>query len=832
VLTRPLAYAPLVPYAACATVAIIADRFGSVPASAWLLIASVGLALGVMTFRRSPALSLAGLWLGAGGLAGTYHHTSRNDFPADDIGNFAAVEPRLVRIRGILGEEPTFRGRPPDNPLVSRPRTDSSRTTLLVSEVQANGYWVGASGRARLNVEGRLTDLHVGDQVEVTGMLARPAGPMNPGEWDFASRLQDDRIRAEMRVQHTADGIVRLQGGSWGVRRTLAAIRGWGQRGLSERVPRSEGPVAAALLLGDQSAMSSNDWDRYVRTGVVHVLAISGQHLVILGAFLWIVLRVLGVRRRPAAVIVAAALLSYALMTGARPSAVRAAVIACAMCGAILLRTQALPANTFALAWLVVLAINPTDLFTAGFQLSFLCVAVLVWGIPHWFPPREREPLQELLDESRSLPERVLRKCAYLLGRAYLTTLVLGFATAPLVAYWQNLVAPAGVIIGPPAIVLTTVALIAGFLLLFLWPLGPVAAPFAWLVEQSLALCDALIATADGMPGACWYVGPLPVWWAIGFYAMGSLWLLSGVPDRVQVMPNLRWPLTFPLALAGWVVFGLFISATRLPADEMRVTFLAVDHGACVVIESPDGRVLMYDAGATAGPDVTRRQIAPFLWSRGIRRVDEVFLSHGDLDHFNGLPGLIDRFAIGQVTYTPSFPDKGSGGIRVAIAAVERRGIPVRVARAGDRFNSGPVTIDVLHPPPDGPPGVENVRSLVLLLRHKGHSILLTGDLEGAGVDLVTALPPPPIDVLMVPHHGAGGPRVETLAEWARPTLAVSSQGRADAGKAGATFRRRGIPYWSTWPDGAVAVRSHATGLVAESFVSGQRAVVRSGSGP
>jgi len=76
----------------------------------------------------------------------------------------------------------------------------------------------------------------------------------------------------------------------------------------------------------------------------------------------------------------------------------------------------------------------------------------------------------------------------------------------------------------------------------------------------------------------------------------------------------------------------------------------------------PDGRTCLYDAGAIAGPDVTRRQIAPFLWSRGIRRIDEVLLSHADLDHFNGLAALLERFAVGQVTCTPSFDKKTTAG--------------------------------------------------------------------------------------------------------------------------------------------------------------------------
>jgi competence protein ComEC len=828
---RGLSYAPLLPFAVALTAGIVADRSGSVPSSAWFLVTAAGLAAAMLAFRRNPLLSLAGLWVCAGGLAGAYHHGWRNDYPADDIGNLAAVEAKLVRVRGSLAEEPVARKYPRANPLVSRPRPDVSVSVLEVAEVEVESGWAPASGKARLTVEGPLTGLHVGDEVEVTGWLGRPPGPMNPGEWDYASRLQDDRVRAEVRVRHSADGVVRLYPGPWGVRRLLAGVHGWGQRGLAETLPPSEGPVATALLLGDQAAMTADEWDRYMRTGVIHVLAISGQHLVILGAFLWLVLRLFGVRRRPAAVIVAATLLAYALMTGGRPSAVRAAVMACAVCGAILLRARALPANTFALAWIVVLVLNPTDLFTAGFQLSFLCVAVLVWGIPRWFPPRPPDPMRELIEESRSVPARLVRGALRLVGQAYLITLVLGLATAPLVAYWQGLVSPAGVAIGPAAILLTTVALIAGFLLLFVWPVGPLAAPCAWAAGRSLALCDWLVGAADRLPGACWYVGPPPLWWVAGFYAVGAVWLLAGGPERVRILPTGR-PLLFPAVLVGWVLVGLAAGAVRPASDELRVTFLAVEHGACVVVETPDGRTLLYDAGANAGPDVTRRQIAPYLWSRGVRRIDEVFLSHADLDHFNGLPALLDRFAVGQLTITPSFPDKSSPGVRVALEATGRRGVAVRTARAGDRFAAGELEIDVLHPPPDGPPGVENVRSLVLLLRHRGHTILLTGDLEGAGVDGVTAGPAPAIDVLMVPHHGAGGPRVEALAEWARPRLAVSSQGRSDTGRAEMPYRGRRIPYWATWPDGAVTVRSHASGLTAETFATGQRIVVRPGSGP
>ena len=170
------------------------------------------------------------------------------------------------------------------------------------------------------------------------------------------------------------------------------------------------------------------------------------------------------------------------------------------------------------------------------------------------------------------------------------------------------------------------------------------------------------------------------------------------------------------------------------PTDELRVTFLAVGHGGCTVIETPDGRTLVYDAGALGGPEMTRRQLAPYLWRRGTRRIDELFLSHADLDHFNGVVSLMERFEVGLVTCTPSFSLKQSPGVERTLAEIERSGVPIRIAQAGDRLTAGDLVMDVLHPPPVGPEGNENTRSLVLKLRHAGHTILLTGDMEGPGL--------------------------------------------------------------------------------------------------
>jgi competence protein ComEC len=489
----------------------------------------------------------------------------------------------------------------------------------------------------------------------------------------------------------------------------------------------------------------------------------------------------------------------------------------------MILRRPVLPANAFALAWLVVIGLQPTDIADAGCQLSFLCVAVLAWGTNRWFARKPLEPLERLVEESRPAWERALRWLGRVILISYAVTIVLGLAVLPLVAARYHLVSLTGLLIGPPVVFLTSIALIGGFLTLFVAATVPwLSPPFAGLTSKSLALCSWVVDVADRLPLGHTYVGGVPVWWLLGLYVL----LLAGL-----ILPELRRRARWVgLAGLGWLAVGLAGGSLRPAADELRVAFLAVGHGGCTVIETPDGRTLLYDAGALNGPDLTRRIVAPYLWHRGIRRIDDVLLSHADLDHFNGLPALIDRFRIGRVVLTPTFADKTTPGVREALNVIERAKVPTRIVTAGDVLTAGDVTFEVLHPPSDGPPGVENVRSLVLLVRHAGHSILLTGDLEGAGLERVLAMPPRPVDVMMAPHHGSKVANTPALGAWAKPRLVIACQGPPPWPTAVADlYAARGARYLGTWPHGAVTIRSHRTGLVAETFRSGERMVIRMG---
>lgn len=816
--------APLVPAALAVTAGILLDRHASLPMPVSLIAAGACLVAWFGT-RSSPQRGLPLVYLASAAIAfgAAYHHYRRDVHASDDIASYAKDEPVLVQLRGFIDEEPVCNRVPSKDPLRSFARAGTTTAFLRVSQLRRGDNWVTVSGRVRIaGVEG-WPELHCGDAVEVVGQLVLAAPPANPGEFDYAAHLRDQGVRAMLAARKTPQAVTRLKRGwTTSFDGCLAVIRGRGQQILRETLPPQSEGLASALLLGEGSRMTRADWDKYMRTGVIHVLAISGQHLVVLAAFLWFVLPRLGVRQRRAAWIVALVLLGYALLTGGRPPGLRSAVAVCAVCGGLVLRRRVLPANLFALSWLAVALLNPMDLFTSGCLLSFVSVAVLYWGARNLFPD-EQDPLKRLIDSTRPAWQRAARWLGWRVLEGYAITALVWLAITPLAASRYQMISPAGLVLGPPLVVLTTVALFAGFLLLFAGVVcPPLIGLLAPIVHGSLACCEFLVDAGDGLPYGHIYIGFIPDWWLWIFY-LGLLAALTQGPLRR------RWKWAGVAGL-GWLCAGLVAGAARLPGDELRCTFLAVGHGGCTVLETADGRTLLFDAGSLAGPDVTRRQIAPFLWHRGIRRIDEVILSHADLDHFNGLPDLLDRFSVGQVTCTPTFTSKATPGVQYTVDVLRQRGIPVRIVKAGDRLTAGDVTLEVLHPPAIGPDGNENARSLVLQVRHAGHSILLTGDLEGAGLQRVLGeLPPRRVEVLMAPHHGSHRTNTAELARWARPQVVVSSQGRSAAAREVRTlYSRSGAHFLDTSRHGAVTIRSHAGGLVVETFVSRERLAIRS----
>jgi beta-lactamase superfamily II metal-dependent hydrolase/alpha-beta hydrolase superfamily lysophospholipase len=291
-------------------------------------------------------------------------------------------------------------------------------------------------------------------------------------------------------------------------------------------------------------------------------------------------------------------------------------------------------------------------------------------------------------------------------------------------------------------------------------------------------------------------------------------------PTRfVRFSRNGAWLLTVVGILPGWLLSDVAVRAATLEAE-----FLAVGHGLAVLLHTPDGQTLLYDCGRLGDPTVGRRIVAPALWARGKSRIDTVFLSHADQDHYDGLPDLLDRFPIREVRLPPGFAGVDNPMAIRLLDQLRARGIPVRPITAPESWEKADVSFTVWHPP-DGwhPETSDNARSLVLDVAFAGRHLLLTGDLEQLGLDLVVAHPPPepPPDVFLAPHHGGKSANPEWLYQWAKPRLVVVSQRPLPArtGDALAHLERRGVPLLRTWRHGSIRLQWTDHGITARGFL-------------
>ena len=345
----------------------------------------------------------------------------------------------------------------------------------------------------------------------------------------------------------------------------------------------------------------------------------------------------------------------------------------------------------FCLSWLGVALWNPADVFDTSCQLSFIAVSVLMRGGYVW-EPRQPEPLEEVIAESRSNLEAFLLAAGRMIAVLFAVNLAAWVAVSPLAAARFHVVTPVALLGGPWMVVVRAIALVLGFLFLFSAVLGgPLTWILAFLTDRCLMAGEAITSFSVQLPFAYAFVPDIPSWrlWAHYVCIMSLLLLPSGLSlFSKRSVAALLAALSLTLAFFPW----------RDPA--FRCTFLAVGHGGCVVVESPQGHVLVYDAGAITGPEVTRQCIAPYLWSRGIRSIDELLISHGDLDHYNGVPALLERFKVRRVGLTPSFAERRTPGVGHTLRVFERMGLEPHVIKAGDRWTVGGVSFEALHPPP------------------------------------------------------------------------------------------------------------------------------------
>lgn len=604
--------------------------------------------------------------------------------------------------------------------------------------------WLGAAGHEqRLPLPGDLLLawyreaplLQPGECWRLRVRLKRPSGFMNPGGFDYEGWLLREGIRARgyVREARAEDENRRLQAAAGrGVDRLRARLRAGIVTALDGH-PQTA--LVTALVVGDRSMLSNDQWQTLTATGTNHLLAISGLHVGLvaglaffLGRWSWARSARLSLHLpAPKAGAVAALLAAtaYAALAGFAVPTQRALVMVAVVMLALLLGRRSRPSSVLALALLLVLIIDPLAVLAPGFWLSFAAVAVI------------------LLGAAGRLGRRGWREGAWVQWRVTLGLLPL------LALFFQqaSVVAPLANLFAVPWVGLLTVPLSligsAG------WLLSPhLGAPLLGLAADSLALLWWLLTALQAWPHAQWSL-PAPAAWALVCAMFGVLWLLlpRGWPGRWL---GLVWLL--PLFVAR---------APALPPGQAEFTLLDVGQGLAAVVRTR-GHTLVFDTGPRfpSGFDTGRAVVAPFLRQRGVERLDLLLVSHGDNDHRGGAASLAAAFPPTRV-----------------LSSVPQRlpGLAAEPCRAGEGWSWDGVRFELLHPSLAIGVGEGNNRSCVLRVSAGDQHLLLTGDIERPAEESLLRQRPADLraELLVVPHHGSRSSSTAAFIDAVAPRYAL-----------------------------------------------------------
>ncbi len=743
-------YQPLVIVLTAAAAGILLDRVWPLPLGVWGAMTAGGVAGWLLAWRRQwPLLGSLVLYLAIAATAAAWHHCRWYLLAGDELGRYARVKPQPACIEAVAVRMPRRFPTPGFDPMQMLPPTEHSRLEVDVVAIRDGASWRPASGRAMIEVRGPPPEVHAGDRLRCFVRLSAPAPPHNPGAFDSAAQLRAEGVHSRL-LAEVSPCISVIRPGAWfGFSALLDQVRARSDRLLERYLDPQCAEMAEAVLLGQREEIEAGRTENFMATGTIHLLVIAGLHLGILaGALFWTV------RRLPlppgwAPALVAAAALLYMFIVDARPPMLRATVLVLVACAAAYSGRRPLSLNSLAAAALVVLAVNPNDLFHVGAQLSFLSVAGLMWFAPSWILSPEEHTLERLIAENLNWPARMFWMARRGLRHFTLVSATIWLLTMPLVMARFHLCTPAAVVLNTLIWLPMAGGLVAGAVLLVTGAMIPPLAAFCGgICNWSFWFLECAVAAARQVPGShFWTPGPAD-WWLWGLY--GTLGLWAAFP---QMRPPRRW---FTALLALWITVGFGAATWPRHHDRLDCTFLSMGHGCAVLLELPSGQTILYDAGQSGAPTIGSRTIAECLWQRGMRRLDAVVLSHPDLDHYNALPGLLDKFSVGAVYVSSLMFQKKNEAVAELKKAIERHRIAVREVRSGDRLRTGGgPAIEVLHPPRFGVLGSDNANSVVLAVDYCGREILLPGDLESPGLDDLLAEEPRRCDVLLAPHHGS-----------------------------------------------------------------------------
>lgn len=674
-----------------------------------------------------------------------------------DIRIVAGNEPTIATVHGTLLETPSLRMRERGNEEFYR-----TLVQLNIAKISLKDSQQTATGKIIVTSKGALPfEFYAGRDVEITGVLTPPQTPIAPGLFDYRIYLERQGVYYQLKANSLSDWRI-VDSNTNNTPPLSDRFLNWAQQTLARGLPTEDEPLQLmwAMTLGWKTALTGEVNEPFMRSGTMHIFAISGLHIALIAAILVALMRIIRVPRAWCGVVVIPLIWFYTGATGWQSSAIRSTIMMTIIIGGWSLHRPSDLINSLAAAGFAILLWDPQQLFQAGFQLSFFVVLSIALFMPPLEKIRDRLLAIDPLLAPEVIPKwkRDLRALSRVVLTSIVTSLAAWLGSLPLTAYYFHIFSPVTLLANLVVVPMSSITLMCNLGSLLCGDLLP------WLTELfnhcGWAWMLAMIKVSrwcTELPGAFLYMPAPSAITFVLYYAVlvGSMsgWLWKAEQRRR----------TFAALL---LVFAFYVWQYKQSRNETSLTVLPLNGGHAVHLDAPGwSDDWLIDCGNTNSVEFITR---PYLRGRGVNKVPRLMLTHGDLRHVGGIYDLDKEFAIGEVIAS-SFRFR-SVAYRRIFSEMQRAPNRLRTVHRSDIV--GPW--QVLHPTASDNATQADDGALVTTGEFNGTRILLLSDLGRTGQNfLFDRTPDLRADIVITGIPTQSEPINDALLDAIKPRLII-----------------------------------------------------------